>query len=275
MKGSKMKRIAIHSVPRSGSTWLGSIFDAHPNVIYKLQPLFSYALKGFLGPESDKKEIDDFFSRLSVIQDDFMDQVDAKSDKKIPTFVKDKPEFIVYKEVRYHNILKNLLEKDTEIKVVGIIRNPLGVISSWLRAPKEFRVDEGWEIHEEWRNAPKKNLNKMEEFNGYEKWKEVLRLFEHLLKLYPARFYLLSYDDLLNNPQLSIEGLFSFCGMEMKKQVVEFIRKSTSQHQQDSYAVYKTKNSDDAWKKHLPHEIQEEILNDPDFIRFNNKYKWV
>lgn len=270
-----MKRIAIHSVPRSGSTWLGSIFDAHPNVIYKLQPLFSYALKGYLNPESSMQEIDDFFSQLEVIEDSFMDQIEAKSKGNIPTFEKKKPDFVVYKEVRYHHVIKNLLEKDKEIKVVGIIRNPLGVISSWLRAPKEFRADKGWDIDEEWQYAPKKNMNKPEEFNGYEKWKEVLWLFEELLIQYSTRFYLLNYDDLLNDPQVSIRNLFSFCEIEMKKEVVEFIDKSTSHHHQDSYSVYKTKKRDDAWKQDLPLNIQNEILKDPDFIRFNEKYKWV
>ena len=35
-----MKRIAIHSVPRSGSTWLGSIIDAHPVLFININLFF-------------------------------------------------------------------------------------------------------------------------------------------------------------------------------------------------------------------------------------------
>ena len=52
-----MKLIAIHSMPRSGSTWLGSIIDSHPHICYKHQPLFSYCLKGYLDETSDYEKI--------------------------------------------------------------------------------------------------------------------------------------------------------------------------------------------------------------------------
>ena len=45
-------KVAIHGVPRSGTTWLGSIFDSSPNVIYRNQPLFSYAFKSYLSEHS-------------------------------------------------------------------------------------------------------------------------------------------------------------------------------------------------------------------------------
>jgi hypothetical protein len=172
-----MKKVAIHSVPRSGSTWLGSIFDSHPNVAYRYQPLFSYTHKGVLTPNSSKKEIDTFFQDILYTTDDFVLQKAAIEAGKIPSFFKESPTHIVYKEVRYHHILSNLLEQDNEIIVIGLIRNPFAVIHSWLNAPKEFRKDLGWKEMEEWQFAPKKNLNKPEEFNGFEKWKEVRDLF--------------------------------------------------------------------------------------------------
>lgn len=44
---SMMHKIAIHSVPRSGSTWLGEILNSSANVKYCFQPLFSYKFKEF------------------------------------------------------------------------------------------------------------------------------------------------------------------------------------------------------------------------------------
>lgn len=45
-------------------------------------------------------------------------------------FEKNEITHIVYKEVRYHHIIKNLLLKDSSIKIIGIIRNPLATINS-------------------------------------------------------------------------------------------------------------------------------------------------
>ena len=151
-----MKKIAIHSAPRSGSTWLGSIFDSNPNVAFRFQPLFSYTHKSQLGNNSTAAEINKFFKDILNTNDDFVLQNKTKSDKAIPSFPKKEITHIVYKEVRYHHILENLLEKENKIKVIGLIRNPLAVISSWLNANKEFRKDLGWEELKEWRYAKKR-----------------------------------------------------------------------------------------------------------------------
>lgn len=258
----RLKRIAIHSAPRSGSTWLGSIFDSHPEVLYKLQPLFSYALKDRLSPHSNLFEINEFFEDLVHSEDDFMDQVDAKKRGIIPSFNKSDFQFIVYKEVRYHHILRNLLEQDDSLKVVGIIRNPLSVIDSWLKAPKEFRADLGWKVDEEWRFARKKNLSKPEEFNGYEKWKEVALIFLELKAHFPDRFYLIQYSNLIANTHQQIEEVFKFCDLDFSKSTRSFIQNSTSKSVDDAYGVYRNKQIDSKWQNSLSHDIVSYIEQD-------------
>lgn len=270
-----MDRIAIHSAPRSGSTWLGSIFDSQPEVLYKMQPLFSYAMKGRLSPSSDEEEINLFFTDLKRTSDDFMDQVEGKKKGIIPDFAKMTPRTIVYKEVRYHHILENLLAKDSNIKVVGLIRNPLSVISSWLKAPKEFKKELGWKPEEEWRFAPKKNLNKPEEFNGFEKWKELTKLFFQLNEKYKDRFYLISYDDLLKNTQSEVTRLFEFCDLEVTQQTEQFINAASTRNNKDAYSVYKVKYKDDSWKNDLPKYIIDEITEDKYFRKCNEIFRWV
>ncbi len=255
-------KIAIHSVPRSGSTWLGSIFNSCPQVIYKYQPLFSYAMKGFLNQNSSAQDIHDFFQKLSTMEDDFMDQLADKEKGNVPNFEKNNADVVVYKEVRYHHILHNMLKNDSDVKVIGLVRNPMATISSWLNAPREFRADEGWKVDDEWRWAPKKNQNKIEEFNGFEKWKEVALLFEKLSKQYPQRFYLLNYDDLLNNTLQQVQSLFDFAGIVMTPQTEDFLKKSRSVSVNDAYGVYKKKTADDQWKNKLPESIVETIKTD-------------
>ena len=64
-----MKIISLNSCPRSGSTWLQSIFDAHPNIKSVYQPLFSYAFKNCLSNESTKTEFDQFLIDISLVDE--------------------------------------------------------------------------------------------------------------------------------------------------------------------------------------------------------------
>ncbi|WP_298237003.1 sulfotransferase domain-containing protein [uncultured Algibacter sp.] len=255
-------KIAIHGVPRSGTSWVGSLFDSSRNVVYRHQPLFSYAFKSFLSENSSRKEINEFFKKISTSNDDFITQKKEKEKGSIPSFKKDNITHIVYKEARYHHILKNLLEKNKEIKVVGIIRNPKSVINSWINAPKEFD-SENWNVSAEWRKAPKKNKNSIEEFYGYEKWKEIANLFIELKQKYPNRFYILNYKMLLYNTEDEVKKMFRFCNLNIDNQVLEFItngQKKDMSH--NAYSVFRLNQKDDKWIENLPTCIIDEIDDD-------------
>jgi hypothetical protein len=258
-----MKKIAIHSVPRSGSSWVGQIFNSAPCVAFRFQPLFSYAFKDYLDPSSAQEEIDTFFKEILKSDDAFLLQQEKVDAGIYPNFNKSKIlTHVVYKEVRYHHILKNLLQQDPNILVIGIVRNPYAVISSFLKAPREFRKDLRWNELEEWRYAPSKNLDKPEEFNGYEKWKEVTLLFQDLKRHYPDRFYLVRYDNLLENSIEEVKKIFRFCAISMSQQTVDFLTKSQSVDHNDTYSVYKKKTLDDGWKKSLHPTIVSAITED-------------
>lgn len=257
-----MIKVAIHGVPRSGTTWLGAIFDSSPQVCFKNQPLFSYKFKGYLSEKSTKQRINNFFSLLEKTPDPFMDQVEGKDKGTIPMFSKESLTHIVYKEARYHNILSNLMEKDEEVKVVGIVRSPKSVLSSWYHAPKEFN-QKTWNFMDEWENAEHKNLNKIEEFYGYNKWKEVLLLFLDLKNKYPKRFFLIKYSDLLCETESMVRNLFDFCELKYSSSTEKFIKKSKSKDlSEDAYSVYRANQLDDKWKDFLPKRIVNKIDND-------------
>lgn len=270
-----MQKIALHSVPRSGSTWLGNILNSHPEVDFSFQPLFSYAFKGFLTEKSSETEIDEFFKKIKSSNDSFINQKEGIDKGIIPEFHKNKnTNHVIYKEVRYHHILENLLCQDQNIKVIGLVRNPMATINSWLNAPKEFKAELGWKIEEEWRFAQKKNQSKPEEFNGYEKWKEVAFLFLELKENYPEQFYLLNYETLLEDKEAEVKKVFSFCELELTNQTLEFINKSSNTEGKDAYSVYRKKSKDDTWKTELPSFIVDEIKADNDFKQLNKIFKF-
>lgn len=261
-----MNRIAIHSVPRSGSSWLGQIINSSPSVNFSFQPLFSYAFKDRLNLKSSQLEITQFFKEIAESNDPFINQTEEIKKGIYPSFIKaQKFTHIAYKEVRYHNLLPHLMQTDKNLRVIGLIRNPLAVLNSWFGAPKEFRFDLGWKIKDEWEKADKKNLNRHEEFFGYEKWKELTLQFHDLKILYPDRFHILKYSDLIKDPIKAMQECFAFSNIEWNDQTNNFITESISQNNLDTYSVYKiTTKYDSKWKGKLDDEIESFISSDLD-----------
>jgi hypothetical protein len=256
-----IQKFAIHGLPRSGSTWVGEIFNSSPQVCYRFQPLFSYALKGYLGESSSSAQVDELYEALLVNEDQFLCQSAARISGKLPIFEKREITHIGYKEVRYHHILPNLMRQAKDVKFILIQRNPFSVINSWLNAPREFRADLGWSRLEEWRYALKKNLNRPEEFNGYEKWKEASLLFHYLSKQYPDRVMILRYNELLNNPVPIVKLAFEFLNLDYTQQTQEFLCGS-SKADVDAYSVVRSGQTDDKWKSQLELEIVDEVRKD-------------
>ena len=270
-----MKRVAIHSAPRSGSSWLGQILNSSPKVCFRFQPLFSYAFKDYLNDKSSREDVVGFFENIAKSSDDFLLQKDKIENGEYPLFKKDDNlTHIIYKEVRYHNILENLLAQDKDLKVIGLVRNPFAVISSFLNSPREFRKDLGWIEAEEWKLAEKKNKNKAEEYFGFEKWREIYFLFTELKRRYPDRFLLVSYDDLIEDTVNQVKKIFKFCDMEINEQTYSFIQRSNVSGKETVYSVYRDKKHNISWVNILDKAIQSMIevdLQKNDILEFNNE----
>lgn len=253
-----MKKIAIHSVPRSGSSWLGEIINSSPNVSYAFQPLFSYAFKSRLNEHSNLEDIERFYSEIKNTEDPFVKQIEDRKSGKKPNFIKSGSiQAVAYKEVRYHYIIENLLEKDPDIKIIALVRNPYSVISSWYKAPREFRIDLGWDLSEELLGAPKKNQDKKEEYFGLNKWVETTLLFEYLQKKYPNNFYLLKYEELCSRTIETTKKLFSFLELEYTEQTNNFL--SSTEEIEGTYSVMKNKKQIELTTDSLPIHISDKI----------------
>jgi hypothetical protein len=257
-----LKKIAIFGVPRSGTSWIGEIFNSSPCVAYRFQPLFSYAFKDFLTPASSKEDIQEFYEQILDSEESFINQIDRRNSGDYPTFNKTNITHIVFKEVRYINILSNLMRRSPDLMLCLVLRNPYSVINSWLRAPREFRRDLGWSEIEEWRYALKKNLNRPEEYNGYEKWKEAANLFISLKGNYPERVQLIKYGELIQQPVDVIKNVFTEFSLELTKQTLDFLQQSAKQENADPYSVYRRKQTDDKWREQLDAVIVDEITRD-------------
>jgi hypothetical protein len=257
-----MDKLALFSVPRSGSSWLGEIINSSPEVIHKFQPNFAYSFSLELKENSSHKEIREFYEQLYKCQDDFVNgNLSISGKKKDFDFVKHNPFTLFFKETHYLNVIENLL-KNSDTKILGVVRSPFAVLNSWLHIPKEFNPN--WNVAEEWE----------EDFFGYKKWKEACFLFLKLKREYPNQFYLISYDHLLFDTINEVKQLFEFCNIEYTKQTDTFIKQSKTSQSNDAYSVFKKKSDDTGWKKTLPAFIENAIKEDEEFNTLNKIFKW-
>ena len=256
-----MNKIGIHGAPRSGTTWLANIFNSSEHVAYRQQPFFSYEFKEFLDENSKPNKINSFFTGIYESSDDYLNQVQETKDGKIPEFTKLNSTHLVCKEVRYHYMLDNLLQ-NSDMQLLGIIRNPLSVLSSFFQAPAEFKSD--WKMEEEWLHAKKKNIESPQNYFGYLKWKELTMMFHDLHQKFGDRVTLITYNDLLTKTLPLVNNLFKIYGLELTKQTLEFINKSKTSDDLSTYSVFRNKQRDDKWKDIIPEKIISSIYNDLD-----------
>lgn len=258
---SLTRAIAIHGVPRSGTSWLGEIFKSTPQVAYRYQPLFSHAFKGRLTPASTAQEIEAFFDELWRTDDAFVLQRDPEIH---PDHAAGHPvegaTHLVYKEVRYHHVVENLLERSPRATLVAIIRDPRAVIDSWHRAPKEF--GRSWDLGSEWRTGAKKNLGRPEEYYGYDRWKEAAALFHRLRDRWPQRVSLVRYAELNAEPVRVARDLFAAHGLQWCAHAERFIAESRSREGGHAYSVFRKPRPDSAWRGRLPEAIAQAIADD-------------
>ena len=144
MMNNKFKVIWLNGMPRSGTSWLGQIFDSHPDTKYRLAPLFSFAFKNYVDENSSREDWIDFFRKVySMDGDSFLEQTDRRKKNQYPVFnnKNTNPGILVLKHTRYHNLTNHLLDIFPEIKIIHIVRNPCAVINSWLSVSREFPKD--------------------------------------------------------------------------------------------------------------------------------------
>lgn len=251
--------IGLHGAPRSGTSWIGQIFNSAPQVAYRFQPFFAYAFRQRIDHARTAGDFDDILRDIALSDDAYILQAgERRLARREVDFVKSEPEVMVYKEVRFHHLLPILMGVE-RFKGVGIVRDPIDVLSSWIKAPREF--DPTWSVEEEWRSAPRKNCGRPEEFYGYEGWKRAALLFQDLQAAEPRRFRLLSYDALLRQPMATLTALFEALELRMSDQVADFVERSMTTGDDDPYGVFRDISRGPA-PAALPTAIQDWIVED-------------
>jgi len=265
-----MNIIIVNGMPRSGTSWLGQIFNSCPDVRFKLSPLFSYEFKNKITNASSKSDICNFFKQVYESKNKFLNQ-DDKIFSNYPIFkIKNcNPKNLVIKSTRHHYLSDLFLDKIDRLKFVHIVRNPCGAINSWLKCKKEFSENEDYVKN--WRSGACRKTS-MEEYWGFDDWLFVTKMYEDLSVKYPQNVLIISYEDLVENRFQITKKVFKFCNLKFSTQTEDFLNKSMSVHQSGDYDVFKSVRVKDSWRQELDAEIVKEIYS---FVNNTRYYKYV
>ena len=88
------KVIYIGGVARSGTSWIGQIFNSVPNIKFKFQPLFSYEFRNTINEDSSEHELEKFYEDLFNNDSEFLTQKTKIDDNLYPSFEKDTLRFL-------------------------------------------------------------------------------------------------------------------------------------------------------------------------------------
>jgi hypothetical protein len=240
----------LTGMPRSGTNWFGQIFASHPEVRYKLCPLYSYEFKNALNEKSTAAEWRDLLRRVYLTKSEYLDQEYVRREGLVPEF-KDRsanPRALAIKSIRQHHLTEGLLEKCPEIKWIGIVRNPAAAVHSWLTNPLEFPA--GADPLAEWRTG-RCRKDGVGEFWGFDDWKKVAALFMDLARRYPDRFRYIRYELLVRSPEARILELFDWVGLDHAAQTIDFLRASQAKHMSHPRAVFKSPAVAERWRREL------------------------
>lgn len=252
--------VIVCGMPRSGTSWLGQIFDSSYEVAFRMEPLFAYQFKNQINECSSKKQMLDFLKSVYLTDDDFILQKENRLKGSYPVFHKNKlPSILVIKTTRHHHLLKHYLEYVDNIDIVSIVRHPCAVINSWMSTEREFSA-KGCKIDKDWRSGECRKGG-VGEYWGFDDWLSITELHNTLSRSY-GNFHIVKYKHLVADLRSTITGLFKTLSIDFGDQTLSFLEESQRTHNKDPYSVYKDVRVVGSWEKKLDPSISEIIIKE-------------
>lgn len=253
------KIFIVCGMPRSGTSWLGQIFDSSPDVAFRMEPLFSYRFKNIIDEKSSKKELERFFKEVYETDDEFIHQSENRNKGSYDTFKKNpSPTLLVIKTTRHHNLIPHYLNNLDNLNLISIVRHPCAAISSWINTDNEFSA-KGCRIDKDWKSG-KCRKDGQGEYWGFDDWLEVTK--QHLaLSKSSSNVHIMKYSNLIRNPEQATQDLFRPLDIAYTQQTIDFLKSSTSNHNDDPYAVFKSYEVETQWKSKLDPQLATQIID--------------
>ncbi len=216
--------------PRSGTTLLRTLFDAHPEVIIPLESPLIIDLYNKYGKVKiwDKKKLLSFYQDVQN-QRKFESWTIDKDRLKDDIFAcEGETSFQLLCKIVYYNYISFFDKKD--IKLLGD-KNPVYSLYSFYtkRLIKIFPEAKFIHITRDYRD----NILSIQKVDfeapilpllAY-RWKYSTKQIKKVKDKHPESFYTIKYEDMVKNPGRHIEKLCNFLGIEYTSSVLEFRRK--------------------------------------------------
>ena len=258
------KLICLNSAPRSGSSWLQTVIEAHPNIKTVYQPMFSYGYNYLVKDSFNSTDLNIYINKLVKDKTDrFINRCSeyhVDGNNIIPKFKKEEIRSLLMKHVRFHHYLETFLSMKYDVKIIALIRNPCGAINSLISNPREYPPEYIGTNH--WITGGYKDKEK-DQYFGYDGWKRSTDIFLDLKKKYPKNVMIVKYEEIVKDAGILFD-LFNFLEYRVTKSVLEFYNDSHNPNKtNDSHTgVYKDTNVTDKWKDELDPSIQKYIIDD-------------
>lgn len=268
-----VQHILVVASWRTGSTLIGNIIASHPSVFYNYEPFF-YFKENF--PDNTTLVVNHlrkFFQCNFYGLDTFLEKTQIrqflwihnqklwpfchafKTLCKSPTFLASICNIFPIQLIKTVRItLKQsallLKESNLNLKIIFLVRDPRGVMNS--------RYNQNWCVDSVDCIDSNALCRRMEE-----DYIEAKKLQNEL----PDKLYILRYEDLISHPYKKTDKLFQFLGMEMSKDVKQFLTYNTISfvsHANPEIAVALRKHGGlyGHWSSDLEYEEIQAIQND-------------
>ena len=180
MTGNDKQTVLLVGLGRSGTTWVGKIFDSHPNTLYVHEPdnwfktlplplisppgyqtefnfteytqsLYTVSIPKVVGKlPYFPKQYNNAFQNVLIKFNTYLSKFIAKISIKIPIkrFISPKKRsrtILVWKSIESLGRLDLFRKSEAQIKIIHIVRHPCGYISSILRGERNKVFDSDFE----------------------------------------------------------------------------------------------------------------------------------
>ncbi len=204
--------IFLISQPRAGSTLLQVMLAGHPEIAttsepwIALHPIFALKDEGIIavyGEELARNALQDFLSQSGVNTDfykarlgEFLLSLYAQA-----ASFQDKRYFLD-KTPRYYHIIPELMELFPEARFIVLLRNPLDVLDSILKAWIRNDILELGTFREDLLVAPRRLMASLKE--------------------HPSRCFMVRYEELVSDPEQVLKGVCGFLGLSYADGMLDY-----------------------------------------------------
>ncbi len=256
------KNFYVMAIGRSGTTLLANILDAHPNIVVPPESFFVLHLERKYKNVTDWNEktiknfIDDVYVdrpfRLmwkvprEIVEESFLQQPKIESFNEAcnrvrasynASFKKKAIQLFGDKHPIYSNFCERMMRINPEAKLIHMVRDPRGTGSGQINT---FKRKDALGV-------------------GY-LWSRYNKSLLKLKAIYPKNYYLLKYEDLVLNPEETVQSLCRFLGIEFDEKMMEYRKGMVERFENYTEAITKKHESlmkpidakmMEGWKKKL------------------------